>query len=196
MKDPRDTSKPKVDQGGDIGPEPSCDGVTTICEIRAQEAALPPNFIERVESQESQPGAFAIAGIEPPSLRRQERIHMRRVPSPARPELLINAVVVDEEQPSLVFEASPLTIHKSNGKWFIAITLLISLLVCSIAVGVFQASVHSKVRSDGAPSKLVANDTSENATPIKSQPSTPTVNISSTPPEISPPSISPVLRVA
>ena len=212
MKDPRDTShlkedqsgdsqpkedqcadsQPKEDQGGDsqpkeyqggsTGSELCCDDLNTHCEIQGL-YATPTDFIVRMESQESQPGAFAIPGIEPTTLRRQERIHLRSPPLPSCEEFLINAIVVDEEQPSIVFEASPLTAQKGNWKWVTAIVFLISLLVCAIAIGFFQVSAHGKVRGDSTPSETVESNTSENATAIKNQPSMPSLNISSTPSE-------------
>lgn len=187
MKDQRDLLTGPEDCVDNNDPLCRCNDAT-IPEIRLQEVT-PIDFITRAESEESQPGAFAIPGIEITTLRRQERVLMRRARSPEPTELLINAVVVDEEQPSLVFEASPLTIQKGNWKWITAILLLLSLLVCSVALGLLQGSIHSKIKGDTTPSKALDGNTSENITDIKSQPSMPAAVISSTPSDI--PSLTP-----
>jgi len=90
-------------------------------------------------SSESQlPGAYAIPG---PQLARQERI-IGTFPNESNreePNILIEARVVDEEQPPLIFEASLLRTRK-NWKWIITVCCLLFLLTVSIAAMFVQES--------------------------------------------------------
>jgi len=93
-----------------------------------------PGIIARNESEESRPGAWAIPG---PQLMRQHRITL-----PMEPQNLIEARIVEEEPPSLVFEASLLQKGK-NWKWIFAMAFLIFLLTMAIA-GIFIQESHRR----------------------------------------------------
>lgn len=91
-------------------------------------------------SSESQlPGAYAIPG---PQLVRQDRI-IGSFPNESNhevePNILIEARVVDEEQPPLIFEASLLRTRK-NWKWIITVCCLLFLLTVSVAAMFIQES--------------------------------------------------------
>jgi hypothetical protein len=96
------------------------------------EITVPLPLVARVESEESQPGAFAIPG---PQLRRQEVISLQVT----RNEILVQASVVDEEQPSLVFEASPLR-RRGTWKWIVVVSVLLLLLTFAVAIIFIQTS--------------------------------------------------------
>mmetsp|Transcript_25735 Transcript_25735/g.29411 ORF Transcript_25735/g.29411 Transcript_25735/m.29411 type:complete len:659 (+) Transcript_25735:152-2128(+) len=95
-----------------------------------------PGILARNDSEESRPGAWAIPG---PQLIRQERISL-----PLEPHNLIEARIVEEEQPSLIFEASLLQKRK-NWKWILAVSFLIFLLTTAVAGIFIQESIRRKV---------------------------------------------------
>jgi hypothetical protein len=122
---------------------------------------MTPTFeaIERVESGESQPGAFAIPGVE---LRRQHHIssEMPRL-SATEQEVLVHATVVcddvddnavDDEQPSIVFEALPLNLRQraGNWKWILAVSCLVLMLTFAVAMVFIQNSNNRESPGGGS----------------------------------------------
>jgi len=95
-----------------------------------------PGTLARNDSEESRPGAWAIPG---PQLMRQERISL-----PLEPQNLIEARIVEEEQPSLIFEASILQ-NRIKWKLILVISSLIFLLTTAVAGIFIQESSRRKV---------------------------------------------------
>lgn len=167
VKDNNEEDKPKPkDASRQESPEDSFDEevVFTVQPLQLASAGM----IARAESTESQPGAFAILGPDSPELRRQERLSMGTTPIPqhaTQQELLVHAVMVEEdpEQPSLVFDASPL-VRPGTWKWITAVSLLVLMLTFAVALVFIQASksndsIRNPTDSDESEDSAALNNT-------------------------------------
>lgn len=98
-------------------------------------------FTRSLSSDSQLPGAYAIPG---PQLLRQERISFPdALDREQEPHILIEARVVDEEQPSLIFEAFLLRKRK-NWKWIVTVCCLLFLLTAAVATMFVQESNRKK----------------------------------------------------